>query len=36
MHIKTLEDDELPGLHAHQAETPIDQTPQGGTVQPVR
>ncbi|ADM09843.1 di-tripeptide ABC transporter-like protein [Parvularcula bermudensis HTCC2503] len=35
MHLSTLTDDELPGLHAHQAEIPVDETPQGGTTRPV-
>ena len=34
MHLKTLRDDELPGMGAHQSEVPIDQTPQGGSVRP--
>ena len=34
MHLDTLKDDELPGMGAHQAETPIDATPQGGSVRP--
>jgi POT family proton-dependent oligopeptide transporter len=36
MHTKTLTDDELPGMHEHQAEVPIDQTPQGGSTRPIR
>ena len=35
MHLETLTDDELPGLHAAQAEFPVDGTPQGGAVRPV-
>ncbi|MBB4657688.1 peptide MFS transporter [Parvularcula dongshanensis] len=34
MHLNTLKDDAMPGMREHQSETPIDQTPQGGTVRP--
>lgn len=36
MHLKTLTDDEMPGMHRDQAQVPVDQMPQGGTVNPAR
>ena len=34
MHLKTLTDDALPGMHEDQAQFPVDGTPQGGTPRP--